>query len=99
MPWNCQAVAVDEDVRDPDLRILAFKKPDGKLTIVLSNRSFKPHTFHLATGLDGATFKGFRYTPKDAGDDCKGVEIATPLTGGTISPTLQDMTWEFWEQQ
>jgi len=98
MPWDCQGVEVTEDVRDNDLRILAFKKPDGKLTIVLSNRSFAPHTFHIDTGLTGATFKGYRYTPKEAGTNCQGVDIGT-LTGGTISPQLADLTWEFWEQQ
>ena len=98
MPWNCQGVEMTEEVRDNDLRILAFKKPDGKLTIVLSNRSFAPHTFHIDTGLTGATFKGYRYTPKDAGTNCQGVDIGT-LTGGTISPQLADLSWEFWEQQ
>ena len=98
MPWDCRAVAVTEEVRDNDLRILAFKKPDGKLTVVLSNRCFKPYTFHINTGLEGASFKGYRYTPEDAGTDCKGVELAA-LTGGTISPTVNDLTWEFWEQE
>ncbi len=98
MPWDCRAVEVKEEVQDKDLRILAFKKPDGKLTIVLSNRSFSPHTFNIATGLNDATFKGFRYTPKDAGKDCQGVEIGT-LKGGTLSPKLADLSWEFWEQQ
>jgi O-glycosyl hydrolase len=98
MPWNCQAVAVTEEVRDNDLRILAFKKPDGKLTVVLSNRCGSPHVFHVDTGLQGATFKGFRYSPTDAGENCMGVRVGT-LTGETISPQLQDRTWEFWEQQ
>ena len=98
MPWDCRAVEVNEETRDPDLRIFAFKKPDGKLTIVLSNRSFHEHTFHIATGLSGATFKGFCYTPDAAGENFTGVEIGT-LSGGTISPKLADLTWEFWEQQ
>jgi hypothetical protein len=98
MPWDCQAVAVDEEVRDNDLRILAFKKPNGKLTVVVSNRSFAPHTFHIDTGLAGATFKGYRYTPMDAGTDCQGTDAGT-LIGGTISPQLEDLSWEFWEQQ
>ena len=98
MPWDCQAVAVDEEKRDGDLRILAFKKPDGKLTIVLSNRCTAPHTFHVNTGLTGATFKGYRYSPENAGTNCMGVELPA-LTGGTISPQLDDLTWEFWEQQ
>jgi hypothetical protein len=98
MPWDCQAVAVTEEVLDKDLRILAFKKPNGKLTVVVSNRSFAPHTFHINTGLEGATFKGFRYTPEQAGTNCQGVELSA-LTGGTISPQVDDLTWEFWEQQ
>jgi hypothetical protein len=98
MPWNCQAVDVKEDTQDNDLRILAFKRPNGKLTVVLSNRSFAPHTFHIDTGLQNATFKGYRYTPHEAGPNFQGVELP-PLTGGTISPQLADETWEFWEQQ
>ncbi len=98
LPWDSRAVEVTEETRDPDLRIFAFKKPDGKLTIVLSNRSFHEHTFHFATGLSGATFKGFRYTPDMAGENFMGVEIGT-LRGDTISPKLGDLTWEFWEQQ
>lgn len=98
MPWNCQAVDVTEELRDNDLRILAFKKPDGKLTVVLSNRSGSPHIFHVTTGLQNAAFKGFRYTPKDAGTNCEG-EPLDALQGGIISPQVPDRTWEFWEQQ
>ena len=98
MPWDCRAVAIKEETRDPDLRSFAFKKPDGKLTIVLSNRSFHEHGFHIDTGLTNATFKGFRYTPEEAGQNCAGVEIGI-LSGDTISPRLGDLTWEFWEQQ
>lgn len=47
---------------------------------------------------DDAKYKGFRYTPDNTGDDCKGVEIGT-LQGGIISPSVPDLTWEFWEQQ
>jgi hypothetical protein len=99
MPWNCQAVNVTEEIRDNDLRILAFKKPDGKLTVVLSNRSGSPHIFHVDTGLQGAVFKGWRYSPTDAGENCQGVPITDTQSGGKISPQLQDRTWEFWEQQ
>ena len=98
MPWNCQAVEVTEANSDPDLRILAFKRPNGKLTVVLSNRSFSDHTFHITTGLPSAVFKGYRYTPEEAGADFHGVEIGT-LSGAVISPKVTDLTWEFWEQQ
>jgi O-glycosyl hydrolase len=98
MPWDCRAVAVKEMKHDPDLRILAFRKPDGKLTVVLANRSFKDHTFNVATGLSNTTFKGFRFTPDNPGEDFSGVPIGT-LKGGVIAPKVADMTWEFWEQQ
>ncbi|MEI9997975.1 MAG: glycoside hydrolase family 30 beta sandwich domain-containing protein [Verrucomicrobiota bacterium] len=98
LPWDSQAIEITEDAFDNDLRVLAFKRPDGKLTVVLSNRSFAPHTFHIDTGLTGAVFKGYRYTPEDAGTNCRGVELPA-LTGGTISPPLADLSWEFWEQQ
>jgi len=98
MPWDCQVVQMDEDVHDPDLRVLAFKRPNGKLTVALSNRSFGGHVFHIDTGLTGATFKGYRYTPDDAGENCMGTDRGM-LTGGTISPNVDDMSWEFWEQE
>ena len=98
MPWDCQAVEVTEAHRDSDLRILAFKRPNGKLTLVVSNRSCSTHKFNVTTGLQGATFKGYRCTPEDAGQECKGVQIGT-LTGGVISPSVPDLAWEFWEQQ
>jgi hypothetical protein len=69
MPWDCRAVAVNETVKDPDLRILAFRKPSGKLTVALANRSFTEHTFHVATGLENKTFSGRRYTPDNAGEN------------------------------
>jgi O-glycosyl hydrolase len=97
MPWDCRAVEILEKVQDKDLRLLAFLRPNGKLTIVLSNRSFKSHTFHISTGLKSATFKGYRYTPETAGENTMGMEIGS-LKGDLISPKLDDMTWEFWEQ-
>ena len=98
MPWDCRAVAVSEKDRDNDLRIFAFKRPNGKLTIVLSNRSFKAHVFKVETGLKEPVFKGWRYTPDDAGENFMGVKAGT-LSGRTISPMVNDMTWEFWEEQ
>lgn len=97
MPWNCRGVALEEAQYDPDLRVMAFLKPDGKLTIVLANRSFREHRFNLDTGLKDAAFKGWRYTPDNAGENFMGVAIGT-LHGSTISPRVGDMTWEFWEE-
>lgn len=97
MPWNSQAVAVHEDRMDDDLRIFAYKRPDGKLVIVLSNRSGSPFTYDIKTGLAGATFTGYRYTPRDAGPDFKGQLIGT-ASADSFSPQLADRSWEFWEQ-
>jgi hypothetical protein len=80
------------------LRIFAFTRPDGKLVIALANRSYTAHTFKLATGLGGSTrFTGFRYTPDNAGADTRGVPIGE-LPGDALSPTVADMSWEFWVQ-
>jgi len=98
MPWDSQVVKVKEYQSDEDLRILAFKRPNGKLTIMVSNRSFSPHTFHLNTGINNGRFKGYRYTPDEAGENGMGVEIGK-LNGKIISPKVADMTWEFWEEQ
>jgi hypothetical protein len=98
MPWDCQAVAISEQKPDDDLRILAFKRPDGKLTFVLSNRCGKDHVFKVDTGLKGRIFKGFRYTPDETGDDFLGVPVGEK-TGGELSLKLSDMSWEFWEEQ
>jgi O-glycosyl hydrolase len=98
MPWDCRAVAVEEDSQDPDLRIFAFRKPNGKLTVVLANRSFTDHTFHVATGLGNKTFSGRRYTPDDAGENFTGIPLGS-TQGPVISPKVPDMTWEFWDEQ
>lgn len=98
MPWDSVVVNLTEEKYNPDARILAFKKPDGKLTIVLSNRTPGEHTFRINPGLPGATFKGFRYTPDDAGKDTLG-NAAGELSGEKISATLPRRSWEFWEQQ
>ena len=98
LPWNSVAVAVEEKVYQANARVLAFRRPDGKLTIAVSNRNPSEHGFHIDTGLTNAMFQGFRYTPYEAGQNCAGVEIGR-LSGGTISPKLAGLSWEFWEQQ
>jgi O-glycosyl hydrolase len=98
MPWDSVVVEVTEKSYHPDARIFAFKKPDGKLTVVLSNRTPGERAFTVNTGLAAAEFKGFRYTPDEAGQHTMGVTVGS-LTGGTISPKLPRLSWEFWEQQ
>ncbi len=100
MPWDSRVVGVGENLSDNNRRILAFKKPDGKLTIVLANRTAKNQAFRVESGLndENAVFKGYRYTPDEAGPGTRGLEIGT-IRGRVITPMLGGLSWEFWEQQ
>ena len=72
MPWDSTVVKLKEENLDHDMRILAYKRPDGKLVICVSNRSWKDYTFKIKTGLDAPVFKGYRYTPDETGEDFMG---------------------------
>ena len=99
MPWDSVAVDVKEAKYEPEGRIFAFKKPDGKLTIVLSNRSQQERKFDIDTGLAaGTVWDGVRYTPDDAGKDTMGVPNGTS-TGQRLAPTLAPQSWQFWMQR
>jgi hypothetical protein len=98
LPWDSRAVTVDETVKSESTRIFSFLRPDGKLVIVLSNRSGAPHTFKIATGLANATFQGWRYTPEDDQPDGLGKKIEATQQGPSINPQVADRSWEFWEQ-
>jgi len=98
MPWDCVALHLEEAKYDANGRIFAFKKPNGKMTIVVSNRSPKDRTFDIATGLGSAEWKGFRYTPDEAGEGTMGVPAGNQ-SGPTLKPVLPPQSWEFWEQQ
>lgn len=97
MPWDSQAVAVQEERPDEDLRVFAFRRPDRKLVVVLSNRSGASFRFRLKTGLEDASFTGYRYTPESAGEDFLGTRVGTQ-PGRAFAPQLADRTWEFWVQ-
>jgi len=98
MPWDSTVVKIKEEKLDHDMRLLAFKRPDGKLVVCVSNRCWKPYTFNIDTGLNDAAFKGYRYTPDETGDNFMGVPIGE-MQGGKISPKVPDLAWEFWVQQ
>jgi hypothetical protein len=98
MPWDCVAVHLEEAKYDANGRIFAFKKPNGKMTIVVSNRSPKERGFDIATGLGEGTWKGFRYTPEEAGEGTMGVPVGAK-SGASLKPVLPPQSWEFWEQQ
>jgi hypothetical protein len=99
MPWNSRGIAITEKNYDSDLRPMAFKRPDGKLVLVVANRSAAEHTFRMDTGLPaGTVFRGFRHTPDNAGPDFRGVPIGT-ATGPELALKVPDRAWEFWVQE
>jgi len=98
MPWDSVVVAVDEASYNGDARILTFKRPNGKLTVVVSNRTAGERTFAIATGRTGSRWRGFRYTPFAAGEGTMGVPLAEQ-PGADLKAVLPRLSWEFWEEQ
>lgn len=100
MPWDSVAVDIAEGKFDARARLFAFRRPNGKLTIVVANRSAEnSRTFSIASGLaDSATWQGFRYTPDEAGPGTLGIPVGS-VSGSTLKPVLPPRSWEFWEQQ
>jgi len=99
MPWDCVAVDLYEEQYDADGRIFAFRRPNGRLTVVVSNRSDKANRgFVIATGIRSASWKGFRYTPQEAGPDTMGVPVGERIDT-VLRLDLPPRSWEFWEQQ
>ncbi len=99
MPWDSVAVDVTEANYDPDARVFAFKRPNGKLTVVVSNRTPGERRFALSIGdRSDAQWKGYRYTPDNAGERTLGVPVGE-LHGANLQPVLPRLSWEFWEEQ
>lgn len=94
MPWNSQRFEVHEDVVRNDQRILSYKTPEGKMVFVLTNRGENPFTFNINIGTP-KSFKGYRYTPEDAGNDNMGTLLADK-SGEMLQSTLAPLSWEFW---
>ncbi len=98
MPWDCKVIDITEQTYNKDARVFAFVRPNGKRTIVVSNRSGKDYTFKLKTGIDKAKWKGYRYTPWERGKNTMGVD-AGKQKGKELVVTLPHLSWEFWEEQ
>lgn len=97
MPWDSVVLEARTANNDEDARLLVFEKPGGKRTIVLSNRHTAPVTFTIDTNL-GSQWRGFRYTPRDAGKGMTGVPVGDAV-GELIKMSIPAQTWEFWEEQ
>ena len=98
LPWDSTVMFVDEASYDADARILAFRRPNGKMTVVVSNSTDSERTFTVATGGPGSSWRGYRYTPDEAGPGTLGVFIGES-TGATLQPVLPSLSWEFWEER
>ncbi len=98
MTWDSVALTVEEKQDDPNARILVFKKPDGRLTVVLSNRTGKPYAFQVKTGSAAGVWKGYRYTPSNSGERTMGIQIGSQ-SGNNLNFMLEPLSWEFWEQE
>lgn len=99
MPWNSRRYYVDEDIVRKDQRILAYTTPRGKMVYVVTNRSEKDFTFNIKTSDNKSkSFKGYRYTPENAGKDFMGEEIGL-YEGNEIKINLPSMSWDFWVEQ
>ena len=97
MPWDSKVLDLNESNYSKDARVLVFEKPNGKRTIVVSNRSGQDYTFQINTQLSKAKWKGYRYTPWERGKNTKGIKIGSQ-TGQKINTTLPHLSWEFWEE-
>ncbi|MEZ4773239.1 MAG: hypothetical protein R3D00_08650 [Bacteroidia bacterium] len=97
MPWDCKVLEITEESYNKDARVFAFEKPNGKRTIVVSNRSGKDYTFQLKTGVN-STWQSYRYTPWERGENTMGVK-GHKQKGIEITTTLPHLSWEFWEEK
>jgi hypothetical protein len=81
MPWNSQRLKVQEDVVRKINRILAFTTPQGRLVIMLSNRTHSPYTFNVSVARE-TIFDARLYTPAK-----RDIEIGK-VNGPTLSQVV-----------
>lgn len=98
MPWDCKVLDIKEENYNKDARVLVFEKPNGKRTIVVSNRTGEDYSFNINTNIKKGNWKGYRYTPWDRGENTIGKEIGTKK-GKILNFQLSNLSWEFWEEQ
>ena len=96
MPWDCKVLDITEKKYNKDARIFAYEKPDGKRTIVVSNRTGGKYTFRLTTGMKGK-WQCYRYSPWERGENSMGLKTGEQK-GNEIITELPHLSWEFWEE-
>ncbi|MET3165160.1 UNVERIFIED_ORG: hypothetical protein ABIB19_003592 [Arthrobacter sp. UYEF10] len=92
MPWDSVRVEVDEPELNSDYRIMAWTAPDGRRTFVVTNRSEKPHTFTIETGVR-APFTGSRYA-----HNINSLALKVK-PGPTLVVTAPPYSIEFWTEE
>lgn len=97
MPWNSVVLDARASQEDDDARLLVFQKPDGKRTIVVSNRKTVPVTFTIDTNLQ-SRWRGHRFTPYERGADTQGVPAGS-LAGEILKTEVAPLSWTFWDEE
>ncbi len=98
MPWDSKVLDIKEDKYNKNARVLVFERPNGKRTVVVSNRTGSDYTFKINTGITNGKWVGYSYTPWERGENTMGVEVGK-LKGDKVISTLPNLSWEFWEEQ
>ena len=65
LPWDSTVLTTDKGPTLAKARHLVVRRPDGRLTVVVANRSADtPQTFRIATGITGGTWKVLALHPR-----------------------------------
>ncbi len=89
LPWDSRRVQVDETTVMNDHRILAWKTPDNRLAVAISNRTPTNYTYHVNFGRN-ATYSGSRF------DFTHDHLLLGTFTGSSNSMVLPAYSIEFW---
>lgn len=101
MPWNSVRYEVTESKVLNNNRIMAWRKPDGKLVFALTNRAGADFNFSINLG-SAKTFTGHLYdsSPRSLTQaDNTGQYLGKPLgtkSGSNLSITVPDLSIQFW---
>ncbi|WP_371633076.1 hypothetical protein OG693_19340 [Streptomyces sp. NBC_01259] len=90
MPWDSVRYAVDESARLGDQRIMAWKTPQGKPVLAVTNRSATDSFTYTVDTQTAAAFEGHRYGPTTNNQN-----LGT-RTGPQLTLTLPPLSIEFW---
>ena len=90
LPWNSVRYHVDEGLLSANHRIMAWRTPNGKLGLALTNRTTSPYTFDISVPGTSRQFTGHRY---DAG---RADMTLARVAGSTLTLTVPSYSIEFW---